>query len=283
MIQLKDIESAYIKALEFATAHYENFPVVSFFAKRNLKKHIAIIYWFARTADDIADEGAHEPGQRIKELDLFESEFNAALMGVYANNFLSALHNTINELQLDPVLFNDLISAFRQDIYKAEYADFTEVVDYCRRSANPVGRLILQLYGHRDEKLYTLSDSICTALQLANFYQDVSVDILKNRLYIPLNELQSYGVQKKDIFDKQFTPEFRKLMKYQVERCKHLFYDGISLCDYLKGMLRFQIKMTIFGGMKILSLIETQEYDVLSRRPKLTKTDFLKLFLKSLI
>lgn len=278
-----NIDSAYSTALEFASSHYENFPVVSFFAKRRLKKHIAIIYWFARTADDIADEGDKTAEERTHELNDFESDYNAALTGEFNNEYFFALASTIRELNLDPILFNDLISAFRQDISKSEYSDFTELTDYCRRSANPVGRLILQLYGYRDEKLYVLSDHICTALQLANFYQDVSVDINKNRLYIPFNELQNYDVQKSDIFSKKVTPGFRELMKHQVERCGHLFYDGRELIDHLHGILRYQIKMTIFGGMKILSLIEAQQYDVLSKRPELTKADFLGIFLKSLL
>ena len=187
---------AYKLALDFTRKHYENFPVVSFLIPRDLRKHVAIIYWFARTADDIADEGKLSTGERLKKLDDFEEGFKRVLNGNYKSEYESVLHQTIKEKGLNPEHFTNLLKAFRQDVTKKEYANSEELLGYCQNSANPVGRLILELHGIRDENANIYSDNICTALQITNFLQDVTEDFEKGRIYLPQDELARFEINK---------------------------------------------------------------------------------------
>ena len=274
-------DKAYAEALNFAQSHYENFPVISFFVPKDLRKHIAIIYWFARTADDFADEGKFSESERTEKLNQFEDRLNETLKGNYTDGFDFALHKTITEKKLSPNHFYALISAFKQDVFKKRYLNYKEVLDYCSRSANPVGRIILELYGIINDEANSYSDKICTGLQIANFYQDVKIDFAKNRIYIPQNEMEKFGVYEKQFELKQNNLKFKKLMRFQIERNKKLFSDGKPLLHYLQGKLKFQISWTILGGEKILEEIEKIDYDVLSIRPKLNKIDYFSLMLKS--
>ncbi len=279
MVQLQ-LNSAYNSALKFAKSHYENFPVVSFLIKKNLRKHIAIIYWFARTADDIADEGDMDPVHRISKLENFELRLKELINGNFTNDFEYALHNTIIKKKLNPAHFYNLLKAFKQDVVKTRYENFGELLNYCNHSANPVGRLVLELHDIRDERLFLLSDKICTALQLTNFYQDVSNDIEKGRIYFPTDEMKLFSVSEKEFEKKEFSVNLQQLVKHQVSRAENLFYEGEELLNFLSGRLKLEIKWTIFGGLAILNKIKNNDFNIF-KRPVLTKTDFLKLLLKS--
>ncbi len=203
--------------------------------------------------------------------------------GKYESDFWYALGNTITEYKLTPKYFYDLISAFKQDLQKTRYQTFDELINYCERSANPVGRIILEFFSIHDAESLRFSDAVCTALQLTNFYQDVSVDIKKDRIYIPLEELQKFGVTENQFEFRENNTNFEQLVRYQVERTKLLFIEGRNLVSRLPKELRSQIYMTILGGEKILSKIEKTNYNVISVRPKLSKLDYLTIYLKTLV
>lgn len=274
-------DSAYKSALAFAKQHYENFPVVSFLIKKELRKDVAIIYWFARTADDYADEGNFTDEKRLDLIDNFRYRFSQLMAGNFENDFERALYLTISKHDLDPAAFYDLLSAFRQDVVKKEYSDFNELLDYCRRSANPVGRLILQLYNVRNDEANRLSDKICTALQLTNFYQDIGIDYKKGRIYLPQDEMEKFNVNR-NIFElRENSLNFKALLKYQVNRARLLFNEGRNLVNYLSGLFKYEIKWTILGGEEILSKIEKSDYSVLTNRQEISKKDFLRLFFRA--
>jgi squalene synthase HpnC len=283
IVEKIDFDAAYKKALLFTRNHYENFPVASFLVKKELRKHIAVIYWFARTADDIADEGNVTEAERIIKLNDFEERLQDTLAGHFENDFDAALYHTITGKKLTHQLFFDLISAFRQDITKKRYNNYEELLDYCSRSANPVGRLILELHDIRDSKAFSYSDNICTALQLTNFYQDVSVDIEKGRIYIALDEMSRYKVSEKLFENKEINQYIKSLMQFNVERVSKMFSEGKNLLDYLNGRLKFEIAWTILGGMEILNMIKANDYDVMNKRPELSKNKMISLFFKALV
>lgn len=278
----KNLEEVYGEVLEFASSHYENFPVVSKFVAHNLRHHVAVIYWFARTADDFADEGDLTPDERINLLDGFEADFNKALNREFANNHWKALCFTIEQLHLTPGYFTDLLKAFKQDVTVKKYDTFDDLLNYCKYSANPVGRLILELHGIKDDFANEYSDNICTALQLTNFHQDVSVDIQKDRIYIPMNEITRFGVYESSIKLNKYSNEFRSLMLHQIYRTQDMFDEGKKLLSFLPNRLKVQIKWTILGGEKILLKIKKLDCDVLGFRPKLNKLEYFILMVKAL-
>jgi len=214
---------------------------------------------------------------------LYQDAFSNSLEGKFQNEFWKALCNTIHEHNLTPKHFYDLLSAFKQDIVKTRYNSFDELLNYCERSANPVGRIVLELFNIRDEEAFQYSDAICTALQLTNFYQDVSIDIKKDRIYIPIDEINKFGAKLNQFELKQNNTNFEQLLKYQVDRAKDYFSIGRNLLPRLPGKLEKQIKATVFGGEKILEKIEKNNYDVLNHRPKLSKIDYMNILLKALI
>lgn len=277
----QEIDNAYKEAMKLAAEHYENFPVISLFIKKDLRKHVAVIYHFARNADDIADEGNFTIEERLTLLKKEENKLKSFLQGNYSSPIDSALHHTITTLNLNPQHFFDLLKAFKQDVTKKRYNDFDEVLDYCRHSANPVGRLILELHNIRDEVASLYSDQICTALQLTNFYQDIQIDFDKDRIYIPLDEMIRFNVKPEDFESKKITDDFRKLMKFQLERAQNMFIEGEKLIPFLNRRLRFQILWTISGGKCILKKIIDINYDVLNIRPTLSKFEYFYLFIKS--
>lgn len=273
---------AYRKVLSYAKQHYENFPVVSFLIPKDLRKHIAIIYWFARTADDLADEGNLTEIERIKKLEDFELEFTESINGGSENIFFEALNSTIQEKKLTTDYFIHLLSAFKQDVNKKRYENYDELLDYCKRSANPVGRLILELFDIREVTANNFSDKICTALQLTNFYQDVSEDIKKGRIYFPVDEMQKHKVTETMFELGENNINLSALVEYNIERAENLFDDGKGLLKFLSGRLYHEIKLTVAGGMEILSRIRKNDYNIFVR-PKLNKKDFIKILIKSLI
>ena len=278
-----DINSAYNEAIKFAKNHYENFPVISFLIPKNLRKHIGIIYWFARTADDIADEGALSEAERLNQLNEFEKRLTETLKGNFSNQFDLALHSTVKEKNLSTEYFYNLLKAFRQDITVKRYEDFSSLQGYCVNSANPVGRLILELYNIRDENAFKYSDSICTALQLTNFWQDTALDYQKGRIYYPLNDMEKYGVTENMFEFRKNNFNLREMVKSNVDQTLKMFDKGSNLLTFLHGRLKYEIKWTILGGEMILDKIRLSDYDVLNFRPHITKKDFLTLLIKSFL
>ena len=285
----------YHACTQLAQSHYENFPVGRLVPKR-LRHHVHAVYAFARVADDLADEGyadprAHSKGQAPSEVERlavfrnYRQAWQNALDGKEYDQAYSwifePLQKTKAELDLPESLFLDLLSAFEQDIVQRRYQDFPSVLDYCRRSANPIGRLVLLIHGERSGELAQLSDYVCTALQLANFWQDVSIDLGKDRIYLPQNDLPRFGVTEQDLFSGKVTPNFRNLLRYQTERAWKFFRQGETLSHRLKRPLSWEIRLTWLGGAEILRKIQRQNYDTLSRRPVVTKVDFFRLALQA--
>jgi len=290
----KDIADAYDACTKLARAHYENFPVGRLVPKK-MQPHVHAVYAFARYADDLADEGyagsakaggardVMTPEERLAALDDWERQLLSPRGTPGLHFIFVALHETIRELDLPLGLFTDLLSAFKQDVVKRRYANFSEVLDYCRRSANPVGRLVLLLHGHREEELHRLADHICTGLQLANFWQDVGVDIEKDRIYLPDDERKLFGVIEDGLSARLATDGYRKLIAFQVARTQEIFNQGAPLTQKLRGLLRLEIRLTWLGGTTILRKIEALDYDTLNQRPTVGKADMAALFLKALI
>lgn len=280
------VADAFAYCERMARAHYENFPVGSLLVPKSLRKHVYSIYAFARTADDFADEGYETSGLteagRLSALDDWERRLEDCYIGKAGHPVFVALAETVRELQLPIKLFRDLLSAFKQDVVKRRYANFDQVLDYCARSANPVGRLILLLFDYRDERLHQLSDCICTGLQLANFWQDVEVDLRKDRIYLPQGEMARFGVSEGDLREKRFSDRYAALIEFQVERTKRLFERGRTLPSLVSGRLAIELRLTWLGGMRILERIEELGYDTLNARPTITITDKIKLLVKSL-
>ena len=279
----RNLNSAYSKSLQFAKSHYENFPVVSFLIPKDLRKHIAIIYWFARTADDYADEGNLSYGERLEKLNNFEYRTKQLIAGKAESDYEFALANTIKERNLTVENFYNLIKAFRQDVIKNRYKNFDEVIDYCKHSANPVGRLILELFEIRNEDAFYYSDKICTALQLANFLQDVSIDYKKGRIYLPQDEMDMLQITEKFFEDKENNHKLKQLVKSNVDRIQDIFDEGKKLFPLLSGRLKVEIIWTVAGGEEILDQIRKNDYNVLKNRPELSKVRMVRLLLKSLI
>ena len=277
-----DPQNAEINISLLAKNHYENFPVGSFLIPKNYRKDIAIVYWFARTADDLADEGNAAPEKRLEELNKFENEFQKSLKGKSDNLYFIQLAKTITEKKLSITHFADLLSAFKQDVVKKSYNNFDEVLNYCQRSANPVGRILLELFKVDNDAAGNCSDKVCTALQLTNFYQDTVLDIGKGRNYYPQDEMETFGVIKKMFELKENNPNIKALLKHNVDRAQVLFDEGKNLLKYLNGRFKVEIKWTIAGGEKILDKIRKNDYDVFSIRPKLNKIDFIGLLIKNI-
>lgn len=276
-------DQEYRESLELAATHYENFPVVSFLVPRRLKKDIALIYRFARQADDIADEGMLSDKERLIILNRYEEDLNRALAGKPSDAYWASLARTIREKKLSHVNFFNLLKAFRQDITKKRYGTFSELMSYCCNSANPVGRIILELYDIRQKEIFQCSDYICSALQLANFYQDVSIDINKGRIYIPMDEMARFEVIEEDFELRRNNSNFKSLLKFQIERTREMFLRGRKILNELPFPLKQEIHWTILGGEKVLNKIENIGYNVLNHRPKLNKLEYLTLVIKTFI
>ena len=277
------ISTTYNSALDFARKHYENFPVVSLLIPKDLKNHIAIIYWFSRTADDFADEGNLDENVRLQRLNDFENSLHNLLIGNFKSHFEEALHHTIIQKNLTPQMLYDLLKAFKQDVTKKRYENYDELLFYCKHSANPIGRLILELFNIRSEEAFNYSDKICTALQLTNFYQDIEIDYQKGRIYFPQDELQRFEVTENMFAMKENNVNLKKLLRHNIERTQKMFDEGKNLLKFLNGRLKFEIKWTILGGGKILQKIKEKDYNIFNARPKLTKRDFGALFIKSFL
>jgi len=261
--------------------HYENFPVASRFIPKDRRKHVCAIYAFARTADDFADEPGFTPAERIENLNHWEGMLLDCSQGSVNHPVFTALSETMDRFQIPVDLFRNLLQAFRQDVTVHRYNTFDDVLRYCENSANPVGRLVLLLFNYRSEAMAKLSDSICTALQLTNFWQDIGVDLQKDRIYLPLSDISEFGYTEHDLLLRRYTPEFRRLLSFEVERTRDLFAQGKALPDTVGRDLSFELRLTWNGGMRILRKIEQNNYDVFRHSPRLGVIDKLALLASS--
>ncbi len=277
-----DAAAAYRFCQDLAASHYENFPVASRLLPRRLRKHVAALYGFARIADDFADEPEYDGVRRQRLLDWRRQLLQVGKTPATHPVFV-ALEHTFRELGLPVQPFDDLLDAFLQDTEKKRYSTFAEVLDYCRRSANPVGRIVLMIHGYRDEELFRQSDAVCTALQLANFWQDVSVDLKKDRIYIPEEDFKAYGYSEGDLRMGVVNEKLRGLMKFEVSRTRALFEEGRVLPERLSWPLSWEIRLTWLGGRQVLRKIRDQDYDSLTRRPSLSKGDWIPLAVRALL
>lgn len=259
-------------------AHYENFPVASPLLAPELRAPVRVIYAFARSADDLADEGDASASERIAALNAYERELDHIDAGRPNNGDLfQQLALTLKEHHLNTQLLRDLLSAFRQDVVQTRYASFDELLDYCSRSANPVGRIMLALSDQYSPDMLEQSDAICTALQLINFWQDVAIDSEKSRIYIPQEDLANFNVSEQSIAEGKADHRWRALMQFQVARARSLMLKGAPLASQVGGRLGWELRFIVHGGLRILEKIEAVNYDVFQRRPTLKKYDWLLL------
>ena len=264
-----------------ATSHYENFHVVSFLLPKRLHQDFFNVYSFCRWADDLGDE-LGDPARSLELLAWWRGELHAAYAGRAGHPVFVALRETIAAHDLPRQPFDDLITAFEHDQRVTRYANWEEVFAYCRNSANPVGRLVLYLCGYRDAERQRLSDATCTALQLANFWQDVTVDLGKNRIYLPQDLLARHGVSEEQIVARRSGANFAAAMREACGVARRLFEEGLPLADQVDRRLGLDLELFSRGGLKVLEKIERQGYDVLARRPAISKLERAGLLLAAL-
>jgi squalene synthase HpnC len=263
--------------------HYENFPVASVLLPARLRPAVEVIYAFARSADDLADEGDASDVERLAALAEYEHGLDQIAAGERPDSALfQKLAVVINSYQLPLQPFRDLLSAFKQDIVTKRYSSFTDLLDYCRRSANPVGTLMLHLYDAADTDNLRASDDICSALQLINFWQDVAIDWQKERIYLPLADLQTFNIAEQQIARQEVDAAWRELMKFEVQRARTMLLAGAPLALRLPGRIGWELRLVVQGGLRILESIEASGYDMFRHRPKLGKTDWVLLLLRAI-
>ncbi len=266
--------------------HYENFPVASLLCPARFRPPIAAIYHFARTADDIADEGNATPSERLADLTAYRADLNAASQGQTVSNrwtgVFAALGPMLQQWQLPLPLFIDLLSAFEQDIVKTRYANQAELLDYCRRSANPIGRLLLHLYGVQDARALTQSDCICTALQLVNFWQDLSEDIPRGRIYLPADMQVKHDVTEAELLSQHISSNTRALVADSVDWARQLMRQGAPLVQQVPGRAGWELRLVVQGGLRIAERIEQLDFATLQQRPVIGKRDALVMALRTL-
>ena len=267
-------------------SHYENFPVASWLCPPRLRPAVVAIYGFARTADDLADEGEAEPAERLADLATFRDDLLACAQGLPGSGRWPEVFGplgpvlTAHALPLDLLL--DLLSAFEQDTRVHRYDSQAQLLDYCRRSANPVGRLLLHLYGVRDAASLAQSDAICTALQLVNFWQDLSVDLPRGRIYLPADLRARHGVSETDLLDRRSSPASRALVAEAVQWARGLLHQGAPLVHTVPGRAGWELRLVVQGGLRIAQRIEAQGFDTLEQRPALGWRDGLAMAGRSL-
>ena len=280
-------EAAYAACMRMAGQHYENFPVASRLLPKASRPHIAAIYAFARAADDFADEGDVTDAARISALEVWQWRLHEALAGRIesdgsdAAHVFTALSATIRKFNLEVELFEDLLSAFCQDVLVKRYETWVELLNYCRRSASPVGRLVLRVCGYRNATLDQQSDAICNALQLTNFWQDVAVDWKKGRVYVPRELTGASGAVESSLAAGEWTPEWESALRDAVARTRSLFAEGRPLVDAVQGRLRYELRATWLGGSRILDKLERHRFDALHHRPTLDWRDVSRIALES--
>jgi hydroxysqualene synthase len=286
------VHAAYAECHRLSRKHYENFPVASYLVPPEKRDALAAIYAFARCADDFADEpdvgAVHEPPlQRLAE---WRRKLNECFAGKADHAVFIALADSVRKFELSPEHFENLLRAFESDVRVNRHEDFSSLLRYCSCSANPVGRLVVELFTPRDRRapvLFELSDNICTALQLTNFWQDVGVDFARDRVYLPLEDIRRFSLDldlvRTYLREGSQAPDSRwaRLMAFEIARTRELFARGSPLPELVNPGLRLQLRLTWLGGMTILSKIESVGYDVFRRRPSLSRIDFLKLYFRA--
>jgi squalene synthase HpnC len=283
------VGDAYARCLRDAQAHYENFPVASVLVPRRMRHHIAAVYAFARAADDFADEGDRTAAERHALLDGWLDRLHHAAGAnepgpppragepPHAAAIFVALGASIRDRALPVPLFEDLLSAFRQDVTVTRYERWTDLLDYCRRSANPVGRLVLRIAGYADGQLDRWSDGICTALQLTNFWQDLSIDYARGRIYLPAEERRFHGAREEDLGAGHITLAWQQALGAASRRTRDLFDAGRPVCDAVRGRLRYELRATWLGGVHVLDALERVRFDVVHHRPAIGVGDGLRI------
>ena len=269
------VESAYRHCQRIARNHYENFPVASLALPRNMRPAVATIYAFARGADDFADEGDRTPAQRLALLNRYTDQLHRLQDDAHVDDpVFTALHDTVKKYQLPWHLFHDLLTAFKMDVTTQRYATFNELLNYCRYSANPVGRLMLHLFNQATPENCRMSDRICSALQLINFWQDLAQDYDENnRIYVPLEDMQQHAVSEEHFRDRRSDDAMHRLMALQHQRARTLLEEGAPLAYQMKGRLGLQLRLTVLGGGRVLHALE--QLDNLFARPRLKVNDWL--------
>jgi squalene synthase HpnC len=266
------VESAYSYCEKMARGHYENYPVASRFVPQALRRHVWAVYAYARSADDFADE-PRWAGRRAESLGYWEEQLERAFHGEAEHPVFVALKETLSERNLPISPLRDLLTAFRMDLSVNRYPTYAQLERYFQHSAHPVGRLVLYIFGYDDANLHRYSDDVCAGLQLTNFLQDVGIDLGKDRIYLPEEDLKHFGVSEAMLFARRPTPEFRDLMRFEVARARALFERGRPLIDKVGPELGFELAMIWNGGMSVLDKIEAVGYDVFRRRPILNAAD----------
>ena len=278
--RIPSLEEAQEYCRRLARTHYENFSVATWFLPRALRQHFFNIYAYCRISDDLGDETGDSQAS-LRLLDQWETELNACFAGQPRHPVLVALAETVRACDIPRQPFADLLKAFRQDQTVNRYPRFEDLLGYCRYSANPVGRLVMYVCGYRDAERQALSDFTCTALQLANFWQDVSADCGKGRIYVPLEDLNRFGVAQPDIASAQNTPAFCEMMRFEVNRTRDWFQQGLPLIREVNRELAIDIELFSRGGQEILNAIERQNFKVLGQRPTISKTRKLALLARA--
>jgi len=274
------LEEARSYCERLAKSHYENFSVATWFLPKRLRQHFYNVYAYCRISDDLGDE-VGDPQQSLELLDQWEAELNACYAGSPKHPVFVALAETVKQFSIPQHEFSDLLIAFRQDQTITRFETFDDILAYCRYSANPVGHLVLYLCGYSDAERQQLSDYTCTALQLANFWQDVFVDYGKGRIYLPLEDLRRFGVSGEDIAQRRATPQFVAMMKFEVGRARDWFARGLPLIKIVDRELAIDLELFSRGGQEILNAIERQRFDVLKARPEISKSRKLMLVLRA--
>ena len=271
---------AYAACEALARSHYENFPVASRLLPAPMRPHVAAVYAFARIADDFADEGSAAPSTRQEQLRRWQARLHEAAARERQtpgpdrdDQLFFALGHSIRSLDLPVSLFDDLLSAFCQDTTTSRYASWSEVLDYCRRSANPIGRLVLRIAGYRNERLDRSSDALCTALQLTNFWQDFGRDWRAGRLYIPRDVQQAAGANEAELTSQTVSGSWARALRMCIDRTQELFADGRAVCDGVGGRLMWELRLTWLGGRRILEQVDARRSDLFHERPKLGAAD----------
>lgn len=263
--------------------HYENFPVASLLLPPRFRYPVGLIYRFARDADDFADEGDAPDAVRLAQLEHFRAQLRKIERGhIPDSNWFTELAGVIHNHRLPVSLFHDLLSAFTQDVTRKRYRNFTALLDYCRRSANPVGRLLLHLFDQATPENLERSDAICSGLQLANFWQDVEIDYAKGRIYLPEDEMAQQGVTERHVAEKRCDDAWRALLRFQVERTRGMLLKGAPLGRALPGRVGLEIRATVQGGLRILEKLERAGYDMFRHRPVLTWRDWPVLLARAI-
>lgn len=263
--------------------HYENFPVASLLLPPRLREPVTAIYAFARSADDIADEGTLTDQARLDGLDRYRAELDAIETGSPTQDpVFQRLRPAISEHQLPLQLFRDLLDAFSQDVVKKRYADFGELMDYCRRSADPVGRLLLRLYRTESEQNLAWSDAICSSLQLINHWQDVAIDWQKGRVYLPLDELARFGIAESQIAEGRWDAAWAAMMDFQIDRARSMMAAGSPLVHELPGRIGFELRLIVASGFRMLDKLQRVRGNIFSRRPAIGKRDWPGIFVHAL-